>query len=445
MDIGQAAALKLIRGLHRGTITPGGSKYIHCGHDRWLAAQVEELAELEIDSGAAVHFVRGAYGEGKTHFLNYLEDIATDRGWVSAHLECRKDAVELDRFETVYPRIMQKLRLVVEPEGDGTESDQYPVYRMMHHWTDIVLKAAGYVKAPVIKIFEVETRIFENLQKEVMSLNLPGDFQRVVCAFPRAVLNKDFSAQNDLISWLNGGSSVIHIPAYLLSKPGQRVQAPGIDPRLVKAVEVRPITAGTSLDVFHAILWMLRKLGYKGLVLSIDEVEYIARVKPEKRKESCLQTLREFVDNTVGDSGLRRVSIYFAATPNMFDDKRYFPSYDALATRIEPVSEEINWRAPVINLERTPLTADQLRNVALKIKYVFERAYGSGATKDISEDHLSELVNTISKSKYRIAKPRLLCKTVVDYLDRARQNLQSEDVGQLVSRTAATLIKESEN
>src|SRR5688572_27750054 len=101
----------IVKGLLKGTIRRGATKLIHCGHDKWVAAQLEEIRELEEDGGVAVHFVRGAYGEGKTHFLRHIEELSLERGWAAAHLECRQDKVELDRFETLYPKIIEKLTL----------------------------------------------------------------------------------------------------------------------------------------------------------------------------------------------------------------------------------------------------------------------------------------------------------------------------------------------
>ena len=167
-------------------------------------------------------------------------------------------------------------------------------------------------------------------------------------------------------------------------------------------------------------------------------------MKYRKRREQSLQMLREFVDNTDSDIGLQSIAIYFAATPNMFDDEQYFRSYDALATRIEAVSDEINWRSPVIDLERTMLTKEQLTNIAFKIKEIFECAYSFDSSMAIADEQLLEIVHAVDKSKYRIAKPRLLCRTIVDQLERKRQGRSLNDSTQLISKTANILIKENE-
>src|SRR6185295_1747871 len=122
----------------------------------------------------------------------------------------------------------------------------------------------------------------------------------VLCAYPRAVIQGESRAQMDMVSWLKGEKHTVHIPSGLLTRPGLRVNAPGIDRRLVGVVSLRPITSATSLDILRGIVWVLTACGFKGLILAIDEVEQIARLKPAIRRDRALQTLREFVDNTDG-------------------------------------------------------------------------------------------------------------------------------------------------
>src|SRR5262245_59831057 len=102
-------ARALIRSLMRGTAIAQGVRYIHVGHSEWLAAQHELLGEIAEDGHADTKFVRGAYGSGKSHFLSVVQDFAREHGWMTAHVECKGVRVQIDRFETLYPRIVSKL------------------------------------------------------------------------------------------------------------------------------------------------------------------------------------------------------------------------------------------------------------------------------------------------------------------------------------------------
>ena len=126
--------------------------------------------------------------------------------------------------------------------------------------------------------------------------------------------------------------------------------------------------------------------------LGVDELEEIAKLRPKRRQDQCFQTLREFVDNADGDLGLRHLCTYFAATPEMFDSPDYFRRYDALSTRIEPVGEAINWRNPVVDLDRTPLSDQEFRVLADKLRAIHHVAYAWDSRAAVTDTVLERIV-----------------------------------------------------
>jgi adenosylhomocysteinase len=211
-------------------------------------------------------------------------------------------------------------------------------------------------------------------------------------------------------------------------------------------VELRPIGKGTAHEAMRGLLWLVRAAGYAGLVLCIDEVEELAKLPSRKRQDHALQALREYVDHAGGDGGYRHLCLYLAATPEMFEGERYFPRYDALATRIMPLGPDINWRAPVIDLDRTPLTQPQMREMATRIQQVHRAAYGA-PTARFTDDLMNEILSGIVESRFRIAKPRLLARIVIDELERARQGgsgyTPPGDVTSLIAQAAKRIAQEA--
>jgi hypothetical protein len=198
----------------------------------------------------------------------------------------------------------------------------------------------------------------------------------------------------------------------------------------------------------RGLLWLIRSAGYKGLVLCIDEVEELARLGNRKRQDQALQALREYVDHAGGDGGYLGLCMYLAATPEMFEGEQYFPRYDALATRIQPLSEELNWRSPVIDLDRTPLDASQMREVAVRIRNVHIVAYGDTGASQVSDRFLDRLLDQLQSTRFRIARPRLLARVLVDELERARQSgahyKAPADLDALMASAARQIAKEAE-
>jgi hypothetical protein len=197
----------------------------------------------------------------------------------------------------------------------------------------------------------------------------------------------------------------------------------------------------------RGLLWLIRAAGFKGLVLCIDEIEEIAKLGSRRREDQALQALRDFVDNAGSEVGFDHFCMYLAATPAMFENAEYFPRYDALATRIQPIGAEVNWRAPVIDLDKTPLQPGELRQVGAKIRAVHDAAYPDGPAVQLSDDAIGKFVDELTKSRFRVGKPRLLARLLVDELERARQSDKHYtpplELGKTIQQTAEKIVKEA--
>ena len=158
--LSSASAKAIIRSLTRGTTIAEGVRYIHVGRSEWLAAQQELLAEIADDGHSDTKFVRGAYGAGKSHFLSVVQDYARSKYWVSCHVECKADGVQIDRFETLYPQIAAKMKL---PGGTG-DGDVKPVRLLLEQWAARQLSQVTTPDAVVIRPFDAEARLYASLQ-----------------------------------------------------------------------------------------------------------------------------------------------------------------------------------------------------------------------------------------------------------------------------------------
>jgi P-loop Domain of unknown function (DUF2791) len=433
-----ALARALIRSLSRGTTIAAGVRYIHVGHGNWLAAQQELLTEIAEDGHADTKFVRGAYGAGKSHFLAMVQDLAQVQGWATSHIECKVDGVQIDRFETLYPRIVAKIRAAdMSAAEEDTPVD--PARWLLERWTRDLAKRAGIREEALTRPFDADTRIYGQLEKRLLRSSLPQDFIRATCAFARAYLDRDAETMTAVCGWISGLKESVGIPSRYLRPPS------GLS-REGKPVNLRAIGKGTARDAMRGILWLVKAAGYKGLVLCIDEIEELAKLGSKKRQDQALQALREYVDHAGGEGGFRNLCMYLAATPEMFEGEDYFPRYDALATRIQAVGTEVNWRGPVIDLDRTPLDRAQMRKMAHRICDVHLAAYGEpNSAHNLPKDMISQFVEKVDESRFRIAKPRLLARVVVDALERARQDKSLKhlsDAKQLVTAAASSIAKE---
>lgn len=406
-SISAQQARAVIRSLSRGTTIPEGVRLINVGHERWFAAQRELLAEIAEDGHSDTKFVRGAYGSGKSHFLSFVQESAREEGWATSHVECKADGVQIDRFETLYPQIARKMRL---PSSDSNAEALSPMVQLLENWTASILQKCNIKTGVLFRPLDADQKIQSYLDAQFGRGNLAPDFVRAVTVFARARVAGDAQTTHRVAEWLSGWQAGFEIPeAYSMRS--------GVNARLRKPYVLKPIGKANSVDALQAILWLVRATGYCGLVLCIDEVEELSKLGSKRRQDQALQALREFVDHCGGDGGFRHLCMYLAATPEMFESEQYFPRYDALATRIQAVGPEINWRAPIVDLDRTPLDSEQLKAMATRICEIHRIAYGPA---QLSETLMAGLADRIAQSRLRIAKPRHLARVAVDLLERNR-------------------------
>jgi hypothetical protein len=414
--IERGLARALIRSLTRGTAIRQGVRHIHVGQEKWLKAQDELLDEVGEDGHSDTKFVRGAYGAGKSHFLAVIQDRARSRGWATSHVECKLDGVQIDRFETLYPKITARLLMpgLSADHFDAAHPVRGPIQLLLDQWSAKMLNSVGIHADAIRRPVDADNRLYHQLYKGLLSSNFPSDFTKAMAVYVRAALANDFDIMMRICSWLGGVDEKISVPEKYLQKPD--MSKPSTAHR---TVDLRPIGRGTAREVLRGFLWLIKESGAKGLVLCIDEIEELRHLPQRRRRDQALQMLREFVDEAGGDGGCRYLCMYLAATPEMFEGQDYFPRYDALQTRIQAVGPEINWRAPVVDLDRTPLREDEMIDVAERIRRVHTAAYDD-APKSIDENAINRFVSAVFKSRFRIAKPRLLARVLVDELERAR-------------------------
>ena len=430
-------ARAMIRTLVRGTTISEGVKFIQTGHEKWILAQRELLEEIGEDGHSDTKFVRGAYGAGKNYFLSVVQYGARQRGWVTSHVECKVDGVQIDRFETLYPQIVFKM--VLPNKGIATTGEakvENPLRLLMEEWAHDQLRQIGIKDGVIARPFDAEVRLYSRLESGVLRSNLSPDFIRASCAFARSLLSRDYEVAYAIGNWVGGLSEKLEIPRRYLQKPT-------LSKDNDEVVALKPIRKGTAVDAMRGVLWLVRSAGYKGLVLCIDEVEELAKLSSKgriKRFRPCANTWITLEER----AGL---AIFACISPHseMFVGENYFPRYDALATRIQPVGSEINWRAPIVDLDRTPLDNSELLQMANKICRVHRKAYSLGSESGLPEQVSSEIAKKVSELRFRVAKPRLLARVIVDFLERRRLGTIGEfgEISQEINGAATILAKET--
>lgn len=376
---------EVLDALRRGTVPHNGLDLLAVGLSRFESALDSEL-ESASAGGAVFKAVRGEYGSGKTFFSRWLGERAKRMGMAVAEVQISETETPLHKLETVYRRVCESLKTAEFPP-----SAFRPV---LDAWLFALESEGDSVDALV------EKRLAD------VSRTTPA-FASALRGYRNAQLNGDEATAEGLVAWLGGQP---HVAAAIRRSAGVR----------------------GDLDHFGAfgflqgLLTVLRDSGHPGLLLILDEVETLQRVRTDVR-EKALNALRQVVDEV--DSG-RFPGLYLlmTGTPAFFDGtqgmQRLPPLAQRLATDFTTDARFDNPRAVQIRL--TGFSQDLLHEVGSTVRNLY--AGGSNAEERIrdvvDDDYIATLAASVAGSlggKVGVAPRVFLKKLVGDVLDRVDQ------------------------
>ncbi|MDF2047777.1 BREX system ATP-binding protein BrxD [Microbacterium sp. Kw_RZR3] len=389
---------EIVDALRRGTVPQRGLDVMAVGLDRFTAALGDEL-EGVADGGAVFKAVRGEYGAGKTFFARWVLETAKQRGFATAEVQISETETPLHRLETIYRRVTENL---------ATEATAPSAFReLIDEWLRVLEEdavVAGVSATDRDALAEGTQQLLEQ-RLAVVSRTAPA-FAAALRAYHAATVRRDVETADGLIAWLGGQP---HVAAAVRRGAGIR----------------------GDLDHFGAfgfiqgLLAVLRDADYRGLVLVLDEVETLQRVRSDVREKS-LNALRQLLDEV--DAGrFPGLYVLITGTPAFFDGTQGVQRLPPLAARIGvDFSGDPRWdnpRAPQVRL--LGFQRESLMELGDRVREIY--ASGSAAADRIdslvTDEYLAGLADTIAGrlgGKVGVA-PRLYLRKLVDTLDKVEQ------------------------
>jgi hypothetical protein len=147
------------------------------------------------------------------------------------------------------------------------------------------------------------------------------------------------------------------------------------------------------MDYLQGILAITKAAGYKGLVIAIDEVETILRMKSDIRNKS-LNGIRQICDAADGYPGLLWI---FTGTPEFFDTNRGVAGLAPLHARLKLIQNGnfVSPRQPQLVL--TPFDAERLKELALKLRELYPTDDRSHLNNKVTLEFIDFLVSKITE------------------------------------------------
>ena len=268
---------EVISALRRGTVPASGLDLLAVGLDRFVPALDAEL-DVVAGGGAAFKAVRGEYGSGKTFLTRYVAERALGRAFATAEVQVSETETPLHKLETVYRRIGESLRTSAFPPSAFRPVLDSWLFTLQ---SDAIAADPRLTEKSEADISEAVDRLLEKRLADV-SVHTPA-FAQALRAYRAAVLAGDTATAtaDALAAWLGGQP---HVAASAKRSAGIRGELDHFG----------------AMGFLQGMLEVLRDAGHPGLLLVLDEVETLQRVRGDVR-DKALNALRQLLDEI--DSG----------------------------------------------------------------------------------------------------------------------------------------------
>lgn len=385
----------ILQALSAGVVPRTGLRHIQVGRAGEIGALVKDIDRIS-DGGAAVRFIIGEYGAGKTFFLNLVRLIALERKCVTLHADLAPDRrlhATGGQARGLYAEAIRNLATRTKPDGGALAN----VIERFITECAVEAEAGGKPVEPVI-------------EQRLASLHehLGGhDFATVLKSYWRASESGDEVGKASALRWLR---------AEYPTKTEAR-----------QALPVRSIIDDADVyDSFKLLAAFVRIAGYAGLVVVLDEMVNLYKLQSSQaRNQNFEQILR--VVNDVLQGNTQGIGFAFGGTPEfLMDSRRGLFSYQALQSRLAENSFAtdglVDLSGPVIRLQN--LSPEDLLILLGNIRSIF--ALGDPEQHLVPDEALEAFMNhcnrRIGEAYFRT--PRNTIKAFVQFLAVIEQNPQ---------------------
>ncbi|SMG34752.1 BREX system ATP-binding protein BrxD [Paraburkholderia susongensis] len=395
--IGAVRREEIISALRRGTVPNAGLDALAVGLGGLVPALDAEL-DAVATGRAGFKAIRGEYGSGKTFFGRWLQERARAKGFATSEVQINETETPLHRLETVYRRLVERL---------GTSDMPGGAFRSIIDGWFFALEqdvlADGRTDAGDIAALLERTNELMEARLALISRSAPA-FSAVLRAYRKALSEGNVQLADGLISWLAGQPNV----------------AAGVK----RAAGVKgDLDHFTATNFLMGLLTIMRDSGFAGLLLVLDEVETLQRMRADTR-EKGLNALRQWIDEI--DAG-RFPGLYLVitGTPAFYDGPQGVQRLAPLAQRLHvdfaTDSQFDNPRAVQIRLQ--PFNHSALVEVGRRVRDI----YAGGQPNEVRLRRLVDdaYVDTLATAvagglggKVGVAPRLFLKKLVGDVLDR---------------------------
>lgn len=378
--------------LKSGNVPPEGTRQFCMGRDKEIEEFERLLEKVDRDEKAIVKFVNGEFGAGKSFLLKVVEEMAFEKNFVVSWITLSND-IPFNKIEIVYKNIVRNLKCKT-----GTSLDH-----IIDRWI------TG------LKMMAMEESDDSEVQNQIVEENLTYDladtrehsnsFAVAIENYNRLSEEGDAKTANYAKAWLRGDSNIPFTEKRKFGVKGD-------------------VTKENAISFLEALSIFVKSIGYAGLVILIDEAEFIRNLHTKKLRDIAYNYIRDIYDNC-NLSKFQNTLFLFAGTPELFDDdKKGIQSYPALNDRLKNVlnTDLPDMRKPIFDLKG--FSEDELAEIARRLTSMHEETYmwdASDLIKPVIGDMVKTHVENAELTGGRVT-PRTFIRSFISVLDTVQQN-----------------------
>ncbi len=302
----------LISSVSAGVVPRLGAPYIAIGRDAEIAALLNDL-EAVAEGGSAMRFIIGKYGSGKSFLMQLMRGYALERGFICADCDLSPERRICGGKGTgiaTYRELIKNISSKTSPEGGAL---QQMISRWLSSLQSEVAESGIQPDSPEFSR-EVSKRVFA-LSKELENSVGGFDFAAVINEYYKAVISDDEEKKSSCIRWLRGEFQT-------------------------KTEAKKSLPVGSLIDddnwYDYIKLWaeFVRRIGYRGFVVFIDECVNLYKITNRVSRENNYEKILSMFNDTL-QGRAPGLSLILGGTPQFLEDtRRGLFSYEALRSRL---------------------------------------------------------------------------------------------------------------
>jgi len=387
----------VVEALRRGTVPRRGLDLFAVGTSRFDQALAEELERVST-GGAVFKAIRGDFGCGKSFTARWYQQRALEAGFAVAEVQISENDTPLHKLETVYRRAMESLRT--------REWDSGAFRALLSDWLisleDEVIDG-GVNPDDAEALTRGVGKLLEGRLAEVSATQ--PQFAAALRTCHAAQLEEDIATSEGLMAWLMAQPNV-----------GAAVKR--------KAGLKGDVDHTGALAFLRGLLTVLGQTRRPGLMLVLDEVETIQRVRADSRERS-LNALRQLIDDVYGGR-FPGLYVLITGTPSFFDGPQGVRRLPPLAQRVHvDFTGDAKFDNPRdVQIRLTPFDMERMVQVGRRVRELYPSEQQDRIEQKVTDEVLEGLARGVAGKlggKVGVAPRIYLRKLVAGLLDRVDQ------------------------